>query len=273
MAVAAVTDYRMTAEEAARYERDGFLVREAAFSPAETAAIARDCEELCERIVAVSNGDKHRVGAYMFELQEALEMYVKWEPFAPDLLQGLEPFAHLSDELRAWGMDARILDPARCIVGQDDISMFTEKLNLKRAKKGGEYILHQDYPYWRSHNPAAHRVATAMIFLDDSTRENGCLEAAPGTHKEGVQAMKAVEGFGANEMDPEKFDHSRLVPLEVKAGSIVFFGAFLVHRSLPNLSDQDRRALLYSYHPAGNPSAHETAQRTLAQRKQRLTAG
>ena len=44
---------------------------------------------------------------------------------------------------------------------------------------------------------------------------------------------------------------SRLQPLEVKAGAVVFFGAFLVHRSLPNRSDVDRRALLYSYQPAG----------------------
>jgi hypothetical protein len=37
----------------------------------------------------------------------------------------------------------------------------------------------------------------------------------------------------------------------------VFFGAFLVHRSLPNRSDKDRRALLYSYQPGGYPSGVE----------------
>ena len=42
---------------------------------------------------------------------------------------------------------------------------------MKRARTGGKYILHQDFPYWRTENPVAHRVATAMVFLDDSTRE------------------------------------------------------------------------------------------------------
>ena len=39
------------------------------------------------------------------------------------------------------------------------------------------------------------------------------------------------------------------------AGDVVFFGAFLVHRSLPNRSGSDRRALLYSFQPGGFPHA------------------
>ena len=31
----------------------------------------------------------------------------------------------------------------------------------------------------------------------------------------------------------------------------MFFGPFLVHQSAPNRSDADRRAMLYSYQPAG----------------------
>ena len=35
------------------------------------------------------------------------------------------------------------------------------------------------------------------------------------------------------------------------AGTVVFFGPFLVHRSEPNRSDRQRRGLLISYQPAG----------------------
>jgi len=55
----------------------------------------------------------------------------------------------------------------------------------------------------------------------------------------------------------EAFDLARLRPLEVPAGTVAFFGAFLLHRSLPNRTDGDRRALLYSYQPAGQPSGLE----------------
>jgi ectoine hydroxylase-related dioxygenase (phytanoyl-CoA dioxygenase family) len=135
--------------------------------------------------------------------------------------------------------------------------LFTEKLNVKRARHGGAIILHQDFPYWERMTPIAHRVATAMIFLDESDRQNGCLEVAPGSHLRGKWPQKAVDGFGAMEMDTSHFDEGRLQALEVPAGTVAFFGAFLVHRSLPNQSNRDRRALLYSYQPQGHPHAIE----------------
>lgn len=49
------------------------------------------------------------------------------------------------------------------------------------------------------------------------------------------------------------------VPLEVPAGSVVFFGPLLVHKSEPNLSAKDRRALLYSYQPAGFTHSRDIA--------------
>ena len=69
--------------------------------------------------------------------------------------------------------------------------------------------------------------------------------------------MKSEEGFGGNEMDLSRFDFSQLVALEVPAGSVVLLGSLLVHRSQPNRSEDDRRALLYSYQPAGNRHARE----------------
>ncbi len=251
--------HELKAAELERLDRDGFVVREAVFDPAEAAQIAAECEDLAREVTAAAHGSKHVVGSYMFERSDELEMYVKWEPDAPDLLQGLEPFAHLSAVLRDRGLDTRLVDPAKSLVGQDDIVLFTEKLNLKRARRGGKYILHQDFPYWIRQNPAAARVGTAMIFLDPASRENGCLEVAPGSHKQGVQKMRQTDGFGNREMDPELFDHDRLVAVEVPAGSVVFFGSLLVHRSLPNRSENDRRALLYSYQPAGLPHAVELA--------------
>jgi ectoine hydroxylase-related dioxygenase (phytanoyl-CoA dioxygenase family) len=90
-----------------------------------------------------------------------------------------------------------------------------------------------------------------MVFLDDANRKNGCLEVLPGSHKRGVWPRKQVDGFGAMEMELEGFDESQLVPVECPAGSAIYIGSLLVHRSLPNLSDHDRRLLLFSYQPAG----------------------
>jgi ectoine hydroxylase-related dioxygenase (phytanoyl-CoA dioxygenase family) len=248
------TSFAMTAAERRQLDEDGYVVRERVFDAGEVKAIVAECEALVARLEASARHKKHVVGSYMFEIQREAATVVKWEPFAPEVVQGLEPFAHLSEPLRACGLDARLVDPCKAIVGDDDLALFTEKLNVKRARDGGSIILHQDFPYWEGVTPIAARVATAMIFLDDATIENGCLEVAAGTHKVGKWPQRAdADGFGSLEMDPGAFDHGRLKPLEVPAGTVAYFGAFLVHRSLPNRSGGDRRALLYSYQPAGHP--------------------
>jgi phytanoyl-CoA hydroxylase len=201
------------------------------------------------------------MGAYMFQRMEDLLITVKWEPDSPEVLQGLEPLAHISPELRNWGLDPRLTDPCKALGGDEAPVLWTEKLNLKRAAAGGRYTLHQDHPYWRNLSLVADRVITAMVFLDDASVENGCLQVAPGSHRDGMLARRQVQGFGSAEMDPDLFDHARLKPVEVKAGGVVFFGAFLVHRSLPNRSAHDRRALLYSYQPAGHPHLSEVRAR------------
>jgi hypothetical protein len=248
---------RLTADERARLAADGFVLRRGVFTAAECRAMATDVETLVTDMLRARRNEKHVFGSYMFELQRELASVVKWEPAAPDVVQGVEPFAHISPSLDAWARDPRLMEPSKDVVGTDAIGLFTEKITMKRAHTGGPVVLHQDYPYWKGLTPVADRIMTALIYLDDATVANGCLEVVPGSHLEGVQQGKSVEGFGRNEIDESAYDTGRLVPLEAQAGSVVFFGGFLVHRSLPNRTGADRRTLLYSYQPAGYPTMVE----------------
>ncbi len=258
MAVMDKTSFRMDAAELQALDRDGYILREGVFSPSECAAIAAECEAMTNSLIGQKGVEKVVVGSYMFQRDDEFETTVKWEPDAPDLVMGIEPFAHFWQPLKEWALDDRLTQPCQAISGADELVLFTEKLNLKRAHKGGPIVLHQDFPYWEPFAPQASRISTAMVFLDDAIIENGCLEVAPGSHKVGKHPQrKDADSFGSLEMDQTIFDMNRLIPLEVKAGAVAFFGAFLVHRSLPNHSKDDRRALLYSYQPAGNPHARE----------------
>ncbi|HEY8122210.1 MAG TPA: phytanoyl-CoA dioxygenase family protein [Myxococcota bacterium] len=249
---------RLDAREREQLANLGYVVRESALAETELARLRGDCEAMVKRVSAASAGRrKVAVGSYMFQLDRGLVTIVKWEPAHPEVVQGVEPFAHFDDALRAWAADARFVEPIKDVVGCDAVELFTEKLNVKRAHTGGPIVLHQDYPYWTENSDGAGEIATAIVFLDDATRENGCLEVAPGSHRGGVRERRAVDGFGALEMDTQRFDESQLRALELPAGSVAFFGSLLVHRSLPNRSDADRRALLYSYQPAGRRKAIE----------------
>jgi len=249
--------FRLDSRERAALERDGYLCRENAFAKSELVDIADACEALIARLLEEQRRPKVEAGAYVFEHLQSLETAVKWEKDNREVVLGIEPFAHLSKPLEAWAHDARFVDPMRDLLGTDDVMLFTEKLNVKRGLVGGPIVLHQDYPYWVGVAEDAAQVGTAIVFLDDSTIENGCLEVVPGSHRDGETKRKMIEGFGANEMDKNQYDESKLVALEVPAGSVVYFGSLLVHASAPNRTAGDRRALLYSYQPAGRRTLRE----------------
>lgn len=232
-------------------------MRRSVFSAEELAPLRDACEEVVDELEALSRGDLHEMGSYVFEVTRQKRTVVKWEKGKLDLVLGVEPLAHLDRRIESFARDPRLMEPMKDLLGCDAVDLYTEKLNLKRARFGGPIVLHQDYPYWVGVSADPARIATAVLFLDDADRENGCLEVAPGSHRAGAQRGKEVEGFGANEIDPPDFDESALVQLEVPAGSVVFLGSLLVHRSAPNLSSQDRRAILYSYQPAGFPHSRE----------------
>lgn len=243
--------FRLSEGERDRLASDGFVLREHVFDTGELERINSACESLVEGLVRDREGRRLTAGSYVFDWDLERCVVIKWEGES-DIVHGIEPFAHLSPELEAWAYDPRFIEPMKDIVGDEKPALFTEKLNLKRPRHGGPNPLHQDYPYWIHAADVPEDVATAMLFLDDSTLENGCLHVVAGSHRQG-QWKTRTDGdrFAANEIDVGAYPDVRPIPLEVGAGAIVMFGPMLVHQSAPNLSDKDRRALLYSYQPPG----------------------
>ena len=90
----------------------------------------------------------------------------------------------------------------------------------------------------------------AWIAVDDATEENGCLWIIPGSHKTGyLYPQREHEKSEEFDFAPESygFDESVEVPVEVKAGTLVFFNGYLLHRSRKNRSDLYRRVLVNHY--------------------------
>ena len=90
----------------------------------------------------------------------------------------------------------------------------------------------------------------AWIAMDDATVENGCLWVVPGSHRSGYLYPQRPHG-NPDEFDVSNesfgFDESEAVPVEVKAGSVVFFNGYLLHRSLKNRGTIYRRVLVNHY--------------------------
>src|SRR3954447_7992228 len=90
----------------------------------------------------------------------------------------------------------------------------------------------------------------AWIAMDDATIENGCLWVIPGSHRTGyLFPQRAHENRDEFDFAPEShgFDESEEVPVEVKAGALVFFNGYLLHRSRKNRGQTLRRVLVNHY--------------------------
>ena len=83
-------------------------------------------------------------------------------------------------------------------------------------------------------------VASAAIFLDDATADNGPLEFTVGQH----HALLTPEGVRT---DPEDEDLSDFVTVTARAGDMILFSALAPHRSGTNTSDTHRRSLYLTF--------------------------
>ncbi len=254
--------HRMDAAEREHFEREGFLLREHVFGPDELEPLRDAVEEVAARVAdrarrsgagpEIRLADGHR-------LQLSSRSAIQWEwAEGSGEIRLVEPCDHLDPRLAALFADPRFVEPMRDALGCEDVALFTTKLNLKRPREGSEFPYHQDFPYWYVRiEEDARDVATAVLFLDDADASNGALRVLPGSHRLGP-APRDPEDPTRSLADPHKLDRSGEVVVEAPAGSVLFFGSLLVHRSEANRSTRPRRALLPSFQPAGRPRWHDT---------------
>jgi phytanoyl-CoA hydroxylase len=142
--------------------------------------------------------------------------------------------------------DSRLLDVLEQLIGPDILFHYS-KLHLKAPRVGSVVDWHQDFSYYPHTNTD---LVTALIYLDDATKENACLQVMPGSHKRGLVDHYIDGYFRGKATGPDAPDPARAVALEAPAGSVVFTHCLLLHYSAPNHSDRVRRAFLPAYRAA-----------------------
>ena len=244
---------RATPEELRAWERDGFFVREAVFSEVELDAL-RAAAERCaaEAASAMTRGGE----AYAIDgnrYHELAQSTVQLE-HSDDTgtLRVIEPFHRFDPRLDALIDDPRLVEPMKDLVRDERVALYTDKLNLKRPREGSRFRWHQDSPYWAHFASELDRLPNVMVALDDADVANGCFRVIRGSHRQGMLPGLEGEGrLGPLFTDPRAFDEKEQVPMEVPAGSLVFFSPHSVHGSEPNTSDALRRAFVITYQPGG----------------------
>ena len=216
---------RPTPEQLAEFDGAGCLVIRGFFEPTECTDLRRWTEEIA---TAPELPGRHMV-YYEDSLTEPGRRIVQ-------RIENMCPFHPGFDSLLRQG---KLIAWAGALLGGEAM-LFKDKINFK-LPGGGGFALHQDQQAgWSVYAPL---FLTAMISIDASMRENGCLEIATGRHKEGL--------LGA-EWEPMKADGLALDPVPTYPGDVIFFDSFVPHQSAPNRTAAPRRILYVTYSRAAD---------------------
>lgn len=225
----------LSSDEAARYERDGCLVVEAALGAEDLAELDGAVREVTETALG------HEDQARMIELEPDADGSGAEGDGRPRLRRIIAPYER-HEVFRAVAHAPRIVDRVESLIGPD-LDLQHSKLNMKPARVGSPVHWHQDLAYYPHTNEG---VLAVLIYIDDATEANGCLQVLPGRHRryfdhhhpDGAFAGRITEAI---EPEPEP----RTLP--APAGSAVFVHGLTPHSSLPNRSGADRRTLIFAY--------------------------
>ena len=211
---------RLSPEQVAQYERDGFLHPIPVLSPDEVRRFRGDLESW-----------EHRRGAPI-DFPEKSKSYL--------LFDWADQMVH----------HPNILDAVEDVIGPD-ILVYHSTLFLKEAHTGAFVRWHQDSAYFYL-EPHLH--VTAWVALSDASELAGCMRALPGSHRWGniphddqpgpLNMIRRGQGIS------QRFDAETGVAMPVAAGEMSLHHTDLVHASGANDSDDRRIGYAISYIPA-----------------------
>ena len=221
-----------TPEQRAAYERDGFVLIRSLF----------DTEEIGLLRGAIETDPQ--LHASLYDRNDASGKATRMATWnhPGDSVYGLAARSH------------RVVDTIEEMLG-GEVYHYHSKLTAKEPRDGGAWEWHQDYGYWYHNGCVFPYMASVMVALDKTTRENGCLQVIRGSHHAGRVEHGVLPGqqVGADPRRVEEMLKSlELVYAEMEPGDGLFFHANVMHRSDQNRSENRRWTVLFCYNAARN---------------------
>lgn len=224
----------ITEDDVNFFNKNGYLVVKNALRPDEISALRRETIRICR-------GELGQVEGLPLSYPQESDDEIMHKTLCIH-------FPHkISEAILDFVAHPNVVEVLTRVIGPN-VKCMQSMLFIKSAGKPGQ-AWHQDEHFI----PTRDRSLTgAWMALDDATVENGCLWVIPGSHRPGILWELAEQNNPDFDCTDEAvgfpYTDDDAVPVEVKAGSIVFFNGYLLHRSLPNVTKSGyRRALVNHY--------------------------
>lgn len=247
----------LSEEQVQHYRTEGYLVLDGFFSRERIERIDRTVRQITDN--AVTSGDYSKI----------LELEPTSADSKPVARRIFNPF-DLHEEFETLATDSTLLDCIESLIGAN-FSLQHSKLNMKPAKIGSAVEWHQDLAYFPHTNDD---LVTLLIYLDDATEENGCLQVLPRHHTHFFNhdlPDGRFAGMITEDLSGGRFGQA--VSLAATAGSVIFMHPITPHSSLPNNSDKSRRTLIFEYRASDAFPIYYGEQTAIAESKLRQIRG
>jgi len=210
----------LTADEIARYNRDGYLKPFRIFDPDEIAAIRAYFDDLLQRVM--------QTGGNSYSISTA---HLKYGPVY-DLLANPRIVAYVADLLG------------------DNVVGWGSHFFCKMPHDGKRVAWHQDASYWPLSKA---KTVTVWLAIDDADVGNGCMRFLAGSHHFGHLTFRPSTPEEHNVLD-QTVEHAEQygtpVDVELRAGEMSMHSDLLLHGSEANESDRRRCGLTLRYSAA-----------------------
>lgn len=225
----------------ARFDRFGFLVLPALFTPAEVAVLRRAAADAFTEATPANIREQQSD-----EVRTAMGLHLRSEVFARLVRH------------------PRLLGPAAQLI-EGPVYAQQAKINRKAAFDGEPWHWHYDFATHHREDGVPEPLALNLhVFLDDVTQFNGPLFLIPGSQRAGPAPTRLDEASTSYPLwvverawIRDLVAKNRLVAATGAAGSVLIFGDQMVHASPANVSPWERRIFSLIVNPVANAATRE----------------